>query len=177
MKGFSAALLVLAVLVWDNNVSAFTPSNLLQSSRHPNVQQRRMIVADMATQTDVSIEYDSAARYAYDQWRAQFGKGAFSPVRFEQFKTNYESITISNVMAKKKAREEGEENPFLLALNEYGDYSGDEYEAMMNGTPVSTGDILGKAVEAAESQSGAAAALKEAADALAEEEEVCLNIL
>ena len=176
MRGFSAALFVLAAIAADN-VSAFTPNNLLRPDGR--MTQRRMTV-DMSTETDVSIPYDAAARLAYDEWREQFGKGAFDEVRYNQFKENYESITVSNVIAKKKAREEGDESPFLLALNEYGDFSTSEYEAMMNGeTPstdevVSTGDVLGKAVEAAESQSEASSALQEAADALAEEEEVCL---
>lgn len=168
------------VAIAADNVSAFTPNNLLRPDGR--MTQRRMTV-DMSTDTDVSIPYDAAARLAYDEWRQQFGKGDFNPVRYEQFKENYESITVSNVIAKKKAREDGDENPFLLALNEYGDFSTEEYEIMMNGGStstdevVSTGDVLGKAVEAAESQSEASSALQEAADALAEEEEVCFCFL
>ena len=79
---------------------------------------------------------------------------------------------MMNVAAKKKARETGDA-PSLLALNEYADYSVEEFEAEMNKeAPASTGDILGSAVEAAESQMAASSALQEAADALAEEEEV-----
>ncbi len=127
----------------------------------------------MATESDISIPYDAAARLAYDEWCTTYGK-KFDNDRYEVFKENYEAITVMNVSAKKAARESGSENPSLLALNEYADCTPEEYEAAMSAevTPVSTGDILGQVAEAVESQSAASNALQEAADALAEEEEV-----
>ena len=64
----------------------------------------------------------------------------------------------------------------LLTLNEFGDVSEEEFLQKQKGGPklefVSTGNVLGMAVENAELQSMASNALVEAADALAEEEQV-----
>jgi len=130
--------------------------------------------------TDVSIPYDAAARLAYDEWRAQYNKGDFDPKRYETFKTNYETITVANVAAKKKAREEGSTVSLsLMKLNEFGDLSEEEYNKMQENQQqpefTTTGDVLSKAVENAELQSQASSALGEAADALAEEEQVRLD--
>ena len=129
---------------------------------------------------DVRIPYDSAARLAYDEWRTEFGKGDFDTERYEVFKSNYEAITVANIAAKKKAREEGTEVPSLMKLNEYGDYTEEEYMAMASGdeeeeeeeAPSTTDNVLSQALDAAQSQSEASSALQDAADALAEEEEV-----
>ena len=130
----------------------------------------------MGDNDDLSIPYDAAVRKAYDEWRAQYNKGAFDNARFNSFKANYEAITIANVMAKKAARESGSGTPRLLTLNEFGDYTSEEYESLQAGSAqsnaASSGEVLGKVVEAAQSQAGAASALMEAADALAEEEKV-----
>jgi hypothetical protein len=127
----------------------------------------------LSADADVSVPYDAAARLAYDDWCKTYGK-PFDASRYEVFKDNYLAITVMNVSTKKQARESGDENPSLLALNEYADFTAEEYEAAMNGegTVATTGDVLGKVVEAAESQSAASNALQEAADALAEDEEV-----
>jgi Cathepsin propeptide inhibitor domain (I29) len=127
-----------------------------------------------AVGSDVSIPYDAAAQLAYDEWRTQYNKGAFDEKRFANFKNNYETITVANVIAKKRAREEGTVSLSLLTLNEFGDLSELEYKlAMQKGAaPTTTGDVLSRALEAAELQSQASNALGEAADALAEEEEV-----
>lgn len=132
----------------------------------------RMAEVDSAT-ADLSIPYDAPARLAYDEWRQEFNKGPFDEKRFNNFKANYESIAVANVIAKKKARDEGREVGSLMTLNEYGDLTEEEYKNMKtSGNAVTTGDVLGKAMEAAQSQSEASAALEEAANALAEEEEV-----
>jgi hypothetical protein len=120
--------------------------------------------------TDVSIPYDAAARLAYDEWRAKFSKGAFDEKRYQNFKTNYETITVANVAAKKKARGDSTFSLSLMSLNEFGDCSEAEYNEKMKAT--STGDVLGQAVEAAALQAEASTALGEAADALAVEEQV-----
>ena len=122
---------------------------------------------------DVSVPYDAAARVAYDQWRKQYQKGDFDDLRFVKFKANYEAVTVANVRAKKIAREKLEE-PTLLSLNEYGDFTEEEYKAALKSgkSPTTTGAVLSKAVEAVESQSAASTALGDAATALAEEEEV-----
>jgi hypothetical protein len=170
MRGYSLALLALTALATEYAV-AFTPTNFRHGASRSSYQRRSMVV-DMTAESDVSIPYDSASLLAYDAWLTEFKKGDFDQVRYEQFKANYEAITVSNIIAKKKAREGGDETS-LLALNEYGDYSADEYEAMMLPPAAkSTGGVLGNAVAAAESQSEASSALQEASDALAEEEEV-----
>lgn len=145
----------------------------------------RSMVDGKDTDMDVSIPYDAAARLAYDEWRAKYNKGEFDPIRYQNFQANYETITIANVVAKKQARESGNDgnnSPSLMALNEFGDCTEEEYQALMQKKqqqqqpsqtpPTSTGDVLGRAVEAAQSQSQASSALEDAANALAEEEEV-----
>jgi hypothetical protein len=130
-----------------------------------------------AKKNDLGIIYDSAARLAYDEWRAQFNKGDFSEERYSKFKANYEEITVANVVAKKEAREQGVESPDLLALNEYGDYSADEYEKMAQAkSPTTTADVLSQAMEAAQAQSEAGEALEDAFNALAEDEEVGFHL-
>ena len=134
---------------------------------------------------DVTVPYDAAARLAYEQWTKSYNK-QYDPARYETFRTNYEALAVANVKAAKAAREAGgdAEPPKKLDLNEYADMTAEEYMAMQRtgGTTAlqssddeeedSTGDVLGKAVEAAGLQSDASSALAEAADALAEEEEV-----
>ena len=139
---------------------------------------------------DVSIPYDAAARLAYDEWTKSYNK-PYDAARYETFKANYEALTVANVKAAKAAREAGsDEPPKKLDLNEYADMTAEEYMAMQNGGAASstggttalksesteeensTGDVLGQAVEAAGLQNDASSALAEAADALAEEEEV-----
>lgn len=76
---------------------------------------------------------DAQVRFAYDEWRLVYGKGDFDAVRFENFKTNHKTLTISNLKARKKAARDGRPVPQWMSLNEYGDYSLDEYEAMLRG--------------------------------------------
>ena len=172
MQIFYAALL--ALLLAEEAVG-FLPAMHRPAMKFPR-QPLSAIGMAADTDTDVSIPYDAAARLAYDQWRAEYNKGDFDAARYETFKTNYETITVANVSAKKKAREEGTVSLSLLTLNEFGDMSEDEFLQKQKGSPklefVSTGDVLGMAVENAELQSMASNALVEAADALAEEEQV-----
>ena len=135
-----------------------------------SVMQRSMAVDK---EVDLSIPYDAAARLAYDEWRQQFDKGDFDEQRYASFKSNYEAVTVANVVAKKEARESGSEEAIaLMTLNEYGDFTELEF-AQLSGSSSATGKVLEKALEAAQSQSEASSALEEAANALAAEEEVC----
>lgn len=144
---------------------------------------------------DTTVPYDAAARLAYTEWTRAYNK-PYDADRYETFRANYEAITVANVRAAKVARDDGsEEAPKKLDLNEFADMTAEEYMAMQKtggstmslGTettateakeeeaeadPTSTGDVLGKAVEVAAMQEDASSALAEAADALAEEEEV-----
>jgi hypothetical protein len=155
---------------------AFTPGHLGRPAVPNTVANSnsfsslRVMAAKQQVDSDVSIPYDAAARLAYDEWRAKFNKGSFDSKRFPIFKANYEAITVANVVAKAQARLDGgdaAEAPSLLTLNEYGDYTEEEYRKAME-----KGDVLGTAMDAAQSQEEASSALKDAADALAEEEEV-----
>ena len=172
MKVLGLALLTL--LAETEYVAAFVPSGF----QGRNVA-RNAVSVEMSTESDVSIPYDAAARLAYDQWRGEYLKGEFDPVRYESFKANYEAIAVINVSSKKKARDQGNDSPSMLNLNEYADCTAEEYEALMKGeepeAPSTSSDVLGQAMEAAQSQMAASSALQEASDALAEDEEVGLR--
>ena len=156
----------------------------------------RSLVVDMASETDigttsdVSIPYDAAAELAYKGWLAKYDK-PYDAERYEVFLSNYKAITVMNVTAKKKARDDADSgSPSLLSLNEYADCTAEEYAAAMNGgaksddtsadsssddaeeAPATSGSILGDAIKAVESQQSASSALQDAADALEQEEEV-----
>jgi len=170
MKFHGVAFLLVLANWGIEDVGAFVPA-----SRGQSFSPQLRLVEMMAADSDVSIPYDAAARLAYDDWRHEFSKGSFDDKRYEQFKNNYEALTAANMAAKKRARDEGTGTVDLLTLNEFGDYSAEEYEAMQAGgsDPSSSGTgIMGKAMEAVESQAEASNALGEAADALAEDEVV-----
>jgi hypothetical protein len=76
---------------------------------------------------------DRQVRFAYDEWRLIYNKGDYDAERFESFKTNHKTLTISNLKAREKAAGDGRPIPQWMSLNGYGDYSLDEYEAMMRG--------------------------------------------
>lgn len=186
------ALLTLVALA-SQHAEAFTPASFQQTAQSRFVaQQPHFMVSDDSN--DLSIPYDAAARLAYNEWLVAYNKGDFDADRYESFKANYEAISVANVSAKKQAKDNGSEAPRMLTLNEYGDFTSEEYAAMQSGgapapapaeetaeesasDPMSTGDILGKAVDAAQSQAGATSALADASDALAEEEEVSFVLL
>lgn len=165
-------LLVLPALVAlaARNADAFTPASFAGRTTANSVR-----FSMVSTETDVSVEYDSAARLAYKDWCAKFGKEA-SDSRFETFKSNYEAITVANVSAAKKARDDGAARPKDLELNEYGDMSEKEYLEMQSGggsaePKEAAPSPMESVMEASMAQSDASNALAEAANALAEEEE------
>ena len=71
-------------------------------------------------------------RKAYDDWRAEFGKGEFDPARYENFKVNYIKVMDANAAAFAAASAKGEADPEPQKLNEYGDFPAEEYEAMLD---------------------------------------------
>lgn len=182
MKFCQSALLALLVAApaaaFAPSQQAFCPATLATAPRSSSTFQLFAANSGASTDVDISVPYDSAARLAYDQWRDQFAKGDFDDSRYGNFKANYEQITVANVVAKKVARDQGDtEAPDLLALNEFGDFSAEEYEQQAQGT-VSTSGMLGQAMEAAQSQSDASEAIEDAFNALAEEEEVsCFYVI
>lgn len=161
-----------AVLAFMASSHAFTTA---PNSRRWSVMPTRMSMVE--SQVDISIPYDAPARLAYDEWCQKYDKTP-DEKRYKNFKENYETIAVANVSAKKQARDSGEAAPPELTLNEYADFTEEEYVQMMSSSSSddssasTTGNLLGKAVEAAQFQSEASRALSEAADALAEEEEV-----
>jgi hypothetical protein len=163
MIGRSLALLALLALA-SQNANAFTTSSFLS--------QKHFTLSMAADKPDLSIPYDAAARLAYNEWCDTYEKTR-DDSRFATFKANYEAISVANIKAKKAAKEAGEEVPTQLTLNEFGDFTAAEYQAMQSGAAAPAGgDFLKNAMEAAMSQSEASIALGEAVDALAEEEQV-----
>lgn len=165
-----AAFLALA----SENVSAFTPNSLNNNRAFPT--------ALSAAGDDVSIDYDAAAKLAYDEWRNTFSKGDFSEDKFKAFKGNYEALTIANVKDAKKARETGTEASQKLELNEYADMTVQEFQKMQAGDVAEESadepaSPIKAAVDALEAQNVASSTLSEAAEALAKEEEVCIYVI
>ena len=131
-------ILVLAALGFlaSQNADAFVPASLRQKS-----SARLAGTISEATKVDVSIDYDSAAKLAYGEWRKQYGKGDFDDDRFQVFKSNYETLTVSNVVAAKQARDnKSDEKIVRLELNEFADMTAEEYMAMEAGSTPSTAD-------------------------------------
>lgn len=118
-----------------------------------------------ASDSDVSIVYDSAARIAYDEWRAKFQKGDFDENKFVTFRENYETVAVANVVAKKIARESKTDSAAPIELGDDADFVSVEL-------PEAAASILDTAMEGMAAQETAAAAISAAADALAEEEQV-----
>jgi hypothetical protein len=159
-KVFTVAALA---TIASQNASAFTPYFLGRASN------TRLF----SSVSDVSIDYDAAAKLAYEQWRAVNGKGGFDQEKYNVFKANYEAITIANVKAAKKARDEGMSTDDIerLELNEYADMTAEDYMSMQGGgdEPVSA---LDAAMDALAAQDAASGAIVDAAVALADEEQV-----
>lgn len=197
MKISSVAFLAFVALERGSPVSSFlTPQTANVAPVRTGV---RSFGVEMAAETetsmaDVSIPYDAPAELAYKGWLKKYEK-PYDADRYAVFLSNYKAITVMNVSAKKSARESPDDGkPSLLTLNEYADCTAEEYNAAMKGgstdsessandsssddeeAPTTTGNILGDAVKAVESQSSASSALQEASDALEAEEEVCREI-
>lgn len=107
------------------------PTNVPQPSK-------TTLFADSArSSTSSSYTFDEEAlRFAYDEWRMIHGKGDFDRARYMAFKGNYQALTTANLEAREKAAREGRPAPAWMSLNEYGDYTVDEYQAMQRGNQV-----------------------------------------
>lgn len=70
---------------------------------------------------------------AYNSWRQQYNKGNYDPVRYNDFRLNFIKLTAANAAELKNARETGKPDPIPMILNEYGDYSPEEYKILLNG--------------------------------------------
>jgi hypothetical protein len=143
MKCYHVALLALVAFNADNG-TAFTPNSLQKRSivgkanNIWNVKNTQSYATSLEASTaeEISFPYDeSVIKFAYDEWRVVFNKGAVDPVRYENYKTNYKTLTDANLTAKQNAEKQGTPAPNWMSLNEFGDYSMAEYEAAMRGEP------------------------------------------
>ena len=100
--------------------------------------------SDDSSSSSSSFPYDEGAiRYAYDEWRLIYGKGDFDSDRFENFTTNHRTLINANIKARENAVQQGITTlPQWMSLNEYGDYSLDEYETMLAQGPQQSNDNM-----------------------------------
>jgi hypothetical protein len=143
MKGYHGALLTLVALTADSG-TAFAPNSLQKSSIVGkantiwNVNNVRLYASSLEASTTEETSFpsdESVIKVAYDEWRVVFNKGAFDPVRYENYKTNYKTLTDANLTARQHAEGQGTPVPTWMSLNTFGDYSMAEYEAVMRGEP------------------------------------------
>ena len=154
MKGYHFAVLAMSAMVAEET-QAFTPSpfavdsNL--ASRSTANQSRGSSQLCLSTSNppgsspigsedrncddeEIAFPYDEEAiRFAYDGWRSIYGKGESDATRYEQFKQNYMALTVANLKAKKQAETSGVQAPDWQTLNEFGDFSLEEFEAYKRG--------------------------------------------
>jgi hypothetical protein len=139
MKRYPLKLLTLALAV--DSATSFLSNRPANSIVRANVDS--VFTHFAASDVQIGASGDStfpygndAVRFAYDEWRLKFAKGAFDPVRFESFQTNFKALTTANLEARNKAFADGSGPPTWMSLNEYGDYSMADYEAMNRGEPI-----------------------------------------
>ena len=142
MKTFQCNIIIAALVV--DTASSFIASSCAGNNRssHKSDHPRVGLATDdnyQATSTGAEFPSDeSAIQSAYEEWRLLYGKGAFDPVRYENFKNNFEKLTVANLEARNKAFAEARPAPQWMTLNEYGDFSAIEYEAVVQGGQVPT---------------------------------------
>ena len=77
---------------------------------------------------------DNEIFQAYSEWQKEYRKGevgddSFDNIRFQNFKTNLLKLISVNTDELNNARQSGNPDPIPMTLNEYGDYSADEFTA------------------------------------------------
>jgi hypothetical protein len=167
-------------------IATHADSSLLKG--HQQQQCSRLFASSDSAPENVSTSAttadDKEVMKAYEEWRLKFKKGEFNAGRYENFKQNFLVVLETNAATRQQAAASGQSEEdiadMLLALNEYGDFTAEEYATALEGSSsssgsVSTGDVLAKAMEAAQAQTDAGVAIEEAFEALAEEEEVRLH--
>jgi len=88
------------------------------------------IAAGQEDKNDNYYADDNEIFEAYSDWREEYGKGDFDSIRFQNFNTNFLKLILVNSAEIRNARESGNPDPIPQTLNEYGDYSVDEFTAM-----------------------------------------------
>mmetsp|Transcript_56827 Transcript_56827/g.64406 ORF Transcript_56827/g.64406 Transcript_56827/m.64406 type:complete len:1252 (+) Transcript_56827:72-3827(+) len=104
------------------------------------IQDNRFVTAIRSSTTDIAAgQEDKNDNYyvddnelfeAYSDWREEYVKGDFDSIRFQNFHHNFLKLILVNSAEIKNARESGNPDPIPKTLNEYGDYSVDEFTAM-----------------------------------------------
>ena len=143
---WAVQVIVTVLLATAKNSLAFSPSGksnrrmdlpsatgLSPPSFHLPPSSSLKLSAVYADEALDSLTDDESMRAAYDKWRAKYNKGPFDETRFENFKRNYVTLMRANTAALRKANELGLKLPSLMSLNEYADYSVDEFKAVRNG--------------------------------------------
>ncbi|KAL3945139.1 MAG: hypothetical protein SGBAC_000807 [Bacillariaceae sp.] len=132
------ARLVLAALAAQTTTGFILPV----SQRHYSSSfQLGAVLSSQTAARDLGVKIlydDNAIRTAYDDWRGEFGKGAFDSGRFEQFKQNFKTLTVANLEAIDKAVAEGTNPTGWMYLNEFGDFSQAEYDGLTGDSDVDT---------------------------------------
>jgi hypothetical protein len=143
MKTSLYAFEVVAALLAVGAVTGFVPNSCRNHHGHTLTPELPKSTTCFASEVDAeetsTIKFpfsDRQVRFAYDEWRLIYDKGDYDAERFKNFKANHKTLTMSNLKAREKSAKDGRPVPQWMSLNEYGDYSLDEYEAMMRGEPV-----------------------------------------
>lgn len=138
MKSFSLGLL--ALVLASDVVYSFV-GNGWQQIRHavvPNLPETALYASNAEYELAESrFPYDeSVVQEAYAEWREMFGKGGFDASRYEIFARNFKTLTMANLDARNQAIAEGMDPPGWMHLNEYGDFTMEEYRGMQDANSV-----------------------------------------
>jgi len=149
MRNISSKLALTTVLVASGKATAFVPNSPTTHHGYNDVSTQDVPVSTTtcfaASNGEEIMEpptfpfSDRQVRFAYDEWRLVYDKGDYNADRFKNFQQNFKTLVVSNLEARAKAAKDGRPSPQWMSLNEYGDYSLDEYQSMMRGEqPVTT---------------------------------------
>jgi hypothetical protein len=88
--------------------------------------------------SNATLPGDDTLLEAYEQWRTLYDKGGFDPQRFDNFCMNYKTLLSANAATARRKRLNdseggggGNEEEVVMTLNEFGDYSVDEYKHLV----------------------------------------------
>jgi hypothetical protein len=83
----------------------------------------------------MDIDDDESLKFAYKEWKLIYGKQneGDNETYFRNFKVNYKALMAANLKARSDAEQRRLPIPKWMSLNEYGDHSMEEYEAVQRG--------------------------------------------
>jgi hypothetical protein len=144
-----AAVVSVLLVATSLATSAFVPSRSTSRSTGPFTpgQHQSSIIADSGSTSRLLVSSrgnsnndgdsimdmdDDALRFAYKEWKLIYGKEgeAFNDTYFQNFKVNYRALMAANLKARREAEQRGQPAPRWMSLNEYGDFSMEEYETL-----------------------------------------------